>query len=1138
MRQRRSTIRDRGARLAHIRAASLTCFLLIVVCAGLAQADARAATPEVGLIAHWRFDEGQGSSAVSAADRLAPARVSGATWAPGRHGGALAFDGKDDYVDAGAVPLDRKAMTVAAWIRPDRVRGGGRNPIAGKQGNGQRGFMFMVETDGRLAVEVWKDARTPTKLRGGDVLTAGRWTHVAVTYSLGANGQADARLYVDGKPVARTASAVGPIASNTAPFEIGRYNWSRSYTAHCQGRIDEVRLYSRALSADQVAALISPPPAWPRFRGPGGLGISADRAVPIRWDEAAGSNIAWKADVKLPGASSPIVWGDHVYVTGATAASRAVYCFSTADGKLLWRKAVDAPGGGKQDEEFEGMTYASPTPVTDGRRVWAVFGNGLLICLDREGKQVWLRNLGLPKTGYGHSSSLMLHGSRLIVQLDQGADDKPSSRLLALDKATGKTVWEAAGADHRVSDSWSSPIVVAAPGGEQLITRGGGWLIAREPTTGKKLWQAESEAGNCSTSPIAAGGLVISAGHGEKTDAVNLAGKLIWSSEEGPPEVPSPVVVDGLVVLLEGASCDLTALRLSDGRKVLSHSIKQHGTEGFYASPVAIAGRIYALRADGTTLVFRITRKGATYAYEELGRGTLSGQKGCWASPAVAGGRLFIRSRTHLYCIAKTGGTSVTAKPPTGVTPPAGTRLPKPPIPVTVPDIPTRIAGASWPQYRGPNRSGVTTEPSGWTGKDWPLRKLWQVNVKEGCTSPLLVGGKVYVCGWEFTKKSRDRRNPHGTDTVHCLDAQTGKELWRHTYPQMRYCRHHTYDERNYGGPNATPTFDAGTGYLYTHGIDGDFRCLDTRRGGRAVWSMNIYDAHRIPQNPEVYPKTHNNDYGCISSPLIYGPWVIIEVGSPKHGLVIAYDKRTGKEAWTSEAKTWAGQTPGPQRITVGGLPCLATLTLEHLLVMRLDAGHEGKTVARFPWKAGWDENLALPAVEGDLVLLTGYHWINGGRNDGASAVCQVTLGGIRQLWKRLPCSKATGGTIYRGYAYIGSDNLHCVGIADGKPRWMDPDCTGDDFGCGASVIITGDEKLLYLSEKNTLYLAEGGHKSGKYTRLAKIPNVLKPFKGHTWPHVALAEGKILVKDKYGNLAGYAVGRAARRAGPPGTRHR
>jgi len=1067
-----------------------------------------------GLLGHWRFDEGSGTIAAPAG------RVLGAAWSAGRNGGALSFDGNDDYVDAGKPQINRNSLTVAAWIKSSRING--RNPIAGKQGSGQRGFMFMVESDGRLAVELWKDGRAATKLRGPDTLPAGKWAHVAATYGFASEGKSSVVLYVNGKPVARTDKPVGPIAANTVPFEIGRYNWSGNYKVYFQGSIDDVRLYWRALAPGQVADLAGPDAIWPRFRGPGGSGVSPDTRIPIQWDESTGSNIAWKADVKLPGAGSPIVSGDRVYVTGADVKSREVYCFSMADGKLLWARSIAAQkSGAKQDEEFEGMTYAGPTPVTDGKCVWAIFGNGDLARLDREGKILWVRNLGLPETGYGHSSSLALHGDLLIVQLDQGLDNKPAGRLLALNKATGKEVWSRSGADHPVSDSWSSPIVIASPTGAQLITRGGGWLISRQPATGKQLWRYKSEPGNCSTSPIFAAGMIVSAGHGGKTDALTPSGKLVWSSDAGPPEVPSPLVAGGLLYLLEGAGCELTVLRVSDGRTVLTRDLKEPGTLGYYASPIAVAGRIYALRADGVAIVFSVTRKGARYVYKELGRGKLVDQKACWASPAVADGRLFIRSRSRLYCIADKKGSSasptIVKKPTVTATRPAG--------PVSVPDIKTHVAGASWAQYRGPGRNGVTTEHSGWTGKDWPLRKAWQVNVKEGCTSPLLVGGKVYAMGWEFVKKSRDRKNPYGTDTVHCLDARTGKTLWTHEYSQMRYCRHHTYDERNYGGPNATPTFDAETGYLYTHGTDGDLRCLDTRNGGKAIWSMNIYDKYRIPQNPEVYPRTHNNDYGCISSPLILRRWVIIEVGSPKHGLIIAYDKRTGAEAWASELKTWAGQTPGPQLITVEGKPCLATLTLEHLVVMRLDKGLEGKTLTKFPWKAGWDENLALPAVEGDLVLLTGYHWINGGRNDGASAVLKVAPAGMRQLWKKLPCSKATGGTIYRGYAYIGSDNLHCVGLADGKQLWMDPDRTGDDFGCGASIIITGDEKLLYLSEKNTLYLAEIGRKGRKYARLAKVPDALKPFKGHTWPHVALAEGRILVKDKYGNLACYTTGR-------------
>ena len=133
---------------------------------------------------------------------------------------------------------------------------------------------------------------------------------------------------------------------------------------------------------------------------------------------------------------------------------------------------------------------------------------------------------------------------------------------------------------------------------------------------------------------------------------------LVWSSQAEPPEVPSPLAIDGLLYLLEGSGCTLAVLRVADGRKVLAHSLKERGTPSYYASPVAVAGRVYALRADGTTVVFRIARRGATYAYEELGRGRLVGQRGCWASPAVADGKVYVGCMNFFFfCLGETDGT-------------------------------------------------------------------------------------------------------------------------------------------------------------------------------------------------------------------------------------------------------------------------------------------------------------------------------------------------------------------------------------------------------------------------------------------------------------------------------------------------
>ena len=185
-----------------------------------------------------------------------------------------------------------------------------------------------------------------------------------------------------------------------------------------------------------------------------------------------------------------------------------------------------------------------------------------------------------------------------------------------------------------------------------------------------------------------------------------------------------------------------------------------------------------------------------------------------------------------------------------------------------------RVGGADWPQWRGAGRTGVTDEPSGYP-KGWPPKKLWHKNVGRGCSSPIVAEGRVYVMGYRG-KVSR-RKNETGTDVLYCLDARTGRELWKQSCPGPYQGRWRTGDTGQYGGPNATPAFDAGTGLLYTLGIDGDLRCWDTRARGGSVWAKNLYDEYKVPRRPNAGKGVR--DYGFTSSPLLYGEAVVVEVG-------------------------------------------------------------------------------------------------------------------------------------------------------------------------------------------------------------------------------------------------------------------
>lgn len=407
-----------------------------------------------------------------------------------------------------------------------------------------------------------------------------------------------------------------------------------------------------------------------------------------------------------------------------------------------------------------------------------------------------------------------------------------------------------------------------------------------------------------------------------------------------------------------------------------------------------------------------------------------------------------------------------------------------------------------WPHWRGPSRNGVVDEPSGWTGQVWLSHEpLWRRNVREGASSPLVVGDRLFAMGWSDS-----------TDFVQCLDVATGDELWSVSYPCPRYGREATGDEGFYGGPTSTPEYDSETGLLYTLSCDGDLQCWDTQRSGRRVWSLNLYERYRVPRRPKV-GRSGRRDYGYTTAPLVHGEWVLVEVGA-ESGSLVAFDKRTGEPAWLSEAKRPAGHSGGLVPIEVEGAPCAAVLTFHGLLVARLDRGHEGRTVAEHEWITEFVNNIATPAVQQNFVVITS------GYNQSAICKLEITLRGARQVWKQPFVSKVCSPIIHNGHIYWAWQRLHCLDWETGEQRWE-----GGSFGDAGSCVLTRDDRLIVWGGRGSLALAETGRRSPtSYRELARLDDAL-PGKENVWPHVVLANGRVIVKDRAGNLACFATPR-------------
>jgi len=383
---------------------------------------------------------------------------------------------------------------------------------------------------------------------------------------------------------------------------------------------------------------------WPRFRGPGGLGISAYTNAPSSWNGKTGDGILWKAEVPLPGKSSPVVWSDRIFLTGAEKQNRAVYCFDTDSGKLLWQKPVNTAASSTEipQEPMEDTGYAAPTAVTDGTRVYAMFANGDITGFDFQGSQVWATNLGVPENAYGHAASLSIWQDLVIVQYDQATAEDGKSRLLALKGPTGKIAWE----EYReVPNSWASPIVIQHSKEHQIITSADPWVMANDPSSGALLWKANCISGDIGPSPVYSNGLVYATNVYAKVVAIRPDGiddvtetHIAWEAEDGLPDMCSPLC-DGkrLYLLAEGL---FTCYNATTGDKIYEQDLD----DMYHASPTLVGDKIYLLNDEGVMIIVKASDK-----FEEVGRAELG--EICHASPAFLDGRIYIRSEKHLYCI-------------------------------------------------------------------------------------------------------------------------------------------------------------------------------------------------------------------------------------------------------------------------------------------------------------------------------------------------------------------------------------------------------------------------------------------------------------------------------------------------------
>ena len=400
---------------------------------------------------------------------------------------------------------------------------------------------------------------------------------------------------------------------------------------------------------------------WPAWRGPAGNGTSAEKTAPNTW--GPDKNIKWKAELPQKCNGSPIVSNGRVFVScpeDTEGKERSLYCFDRTDGKKLWVRTVSYPFGKDVDMIHDTNTHCSGTPAADGKVVVVWHNSAGLCAYDFDGKELWTRDLGEFRHMWGHATSPVIHGGRVILNSGPGK----SVFLTALSLADGKTIWKAEepskGEDSSHNElkqpkgSWSTPILVNVEGKEQIVCTMPTRVVAVDPESGKTLWWCEGirpSKGDLSySSPVAAGDTLIAiGGYGGAAFAVRMGGsgdvtasRQLWRRPQNPQSIGSGEVVGGHAYM--PFENQIECVDPKSGKALWQD---RGGKGSYWGSIVLAAGRLYVTDQGGATVVFKPNpEKFELVSRNELGERSNS-------TPAISNGEIFIRTHKHLYCIAE-----------------------------------------------------------------------------------------------------------------------------------------------------------------------------------------------------------------------------------------------------------------------------------------------------------------------------------------------------------------------------------------------------------------------------------------------------------------------------------------------------
>lgn len=412
---------------------------------------------------------------------------------------------------------------------------------------------------------------------------------------------------------------------------------------------------------------------WRQWRGPKATGVAPHAKPPLQWSET--KNVLWKKPIDGAGLSTPIVWGDKVFLLTAintgevdpslprpedqpkrvfgikhpnTKYEFVVLCLSRSTGEEIWRQTATrrVPHEGTHGDN----NFASASPITDGERLYCWFGSAGLYCYDLGGKELWQRDLGNVKMGasLGEGCSPVVHDGKVIVLRDHAGP----SYIEVLNAKNGETLWKK---DRKEGNGWATPRVVEYEGKTQVITSGTTFIRSYDLNTGDIIWKCSGLTSNPIPAPVIHNDVVfcMTGYKGYSLLAIPLSAtgditgtdKIKWSLRRGTPYTPSPLLYDGLLYFTQSNQAILSCVNADNGEIYIDRE-RLGDLANMYASPVAANGRVYLMGRNGVTLVVKHGKEFKTLATNKL-------EERIDASPAIAGNQIFIRGARSLYCIAE-----------------------------------------------------------------------------------------------------------------------------------------------------------------------------------------------------------------------------------------------------------------------------------------------------------------------------------------------------------------------------------------------------------------------------------------------------------------------------------------------------